>query len=35
MDCVRECAELSMQKAIDSVKSTPDYNTNGEVYECT
>ena len=31
MDCVRECAELSMQKAVDSVKSTPEYTANGEV----
>ena len=30
MDCVRECAELSMQKAVDSVKSTPEYTANGE-----
>ena len=32
MDCVQECAELSMQKAVDSAKSTSDYPTNGEVY---
>ena len=32
MDCVRECAELSMQKAVDSVKSTPEYTANVERY---
>ena len=31
MDCVKECAQLSMQRAVDSVKSTPEYTTNGEV----
>ena len=31
MDCVRECAELSMQRAVDSVKSTPEYTAKGEV----
>ena len=31
MDCVKKCAQLSMQRAVDSVKSTPEYITNGEV----
>ena len=31
MESVRECAEASMQSAVDSVKSTPGYSINGEV----
>ena len=32
MACVKECAENSMMKAIDDVKSRSNYSSEGEVY---
>ena len=32
MACVKECAENSMMKAIDDIKSRSDYSSEGKVY---
>ena len=31
IECVRECAESSMQRAVDNAKSTAAYTVTGEV----
>ena len=32
VDCVGECVEASMQKAVESAKSAPGYSADGEVH---
>ena len=34
IECVRECAESSMQRAVDNAKSTAAYTVTGEVMYC-
>ena len=34
IECVRECAEILMQRAVDNAKSTAAYTVTGEVLYC-